>query len=289
MKDSRHLGPLAMALAAVALLSDCGGGGGGYGGGSSGGGMTTYTVGGRVDGLDASTSVLLKNASNSDTVTVSANGGFAFPTALAYLASYNVQVTTSPAGRTCTVINGSGTVPTANVSNVTVACTSDTNAPAVGDLVITEVMADPVGTDTSKEWFEVLNVTGGAFDIGGLVVSSGSGLFVIPAGTSITPGAFFVFASSADSTANGGLPTVNVNYGSALQLANTGFNMSITAAATLVDAVNLGTMPPDVSLALKQSMLDATANDSLTNWCNSTTTYGAGGKGTPGATNSDCP
>jgi hypothetical protein len=289
MKDSRHLGPLAMALAAVALLSDCGGGGA-YGGGSSGGGMTTYTVGGRVDGLDASTSVLLKNASNSDTVTVSANGGFAFPMPLTYLAAYDVQVQTNPTGRTCVVLNGSGTVPFGNVTNVTVACTSNSNAPAPGDLVITEVLADPAGApDTFKEWFEVLNTNAGARDIGGVVVTSGTGLFVVPAGKSIPGGAFFVFAGSSDSTVNGGLPPVDVNYGSSLTLANTNFNLNLSVAGSSVDSVGFTTMPDGASLALSESHTDPTANDAVANWCTSTTAYGtAGNKGTPGATNADC-
>jgi hypothetical protein len=289
MKDSAgHLRPLAIALAAVALLSDCGGGGG-YGGGG-GGGATTYTVGGRVDGLDASTSVLLKNASNSDTVTVSANGGFAFPMPLTYLAAYDVQVQTNPTGRTCVVINGSGSVPFGNVTNVTVACTSGTNAPAPGDLVITEVLADPAGTDTSKEWFEVLNTNAGARDIGGVVVTSGTGLFVVPAGKTIPGGAFFVFAGSSDSTTNGGLPPVDVNYGSSLTLANTNFSLSLSVAGSSVDSVGFTTMPDGASFALSESHTDPTANDAVANWCTSTTAYGtAGNKGTPGAANADCP
>src|SRR5262247_690151 len=118
MKNSART--LAVALATAALLSDCGGGGG-YGGGSSGGGVTTYSVGGRVDGLDASTSVVLKNNSNNDMVTVSANGSFAFPVGLTYQAAYDVTVQTNPTGRTCVVINGSSTVPLANVTRVVVA------------------------------------------------------------------------------------------------------------------------------------------------------------------------
>lgn len=289
MKDSRHLRPLAMALAAVALLSDCGGGGGGYGGGSPGGGATTYTVGGTVAGLAAATSVVLANGT--DTVTVSTNGGFAFPTGLAYTSPYNVTVQTDPTGRTCVVINGAGTVPFANVTNVTVACTSNTNAPLAGDLVINEILANPAGaTDTGKEWFEVLNKNAGARDLGGVVVTSGSGLFVVPAGTSIPAGALFVFAGSSDSAVNGGLPPVDVNYGSSLTLANTNFNLSLSVAGSSVDSVSFTTMPDGASFALSESHADPTANDAVANWCTSTTAYGtAGNKGTPGAVNADCP
>src|SRR5262249_2744658 len=120
MKDFRIL---AAALAAAALLSDCGGSGGGYGGGggSPGGGGGIYSIGGRVDGLDASTSVLLKNNSNGDTVTVSTNGNFTFPVLLNYLDAYDVQVQNDPTGRHCIVLNGTGAVPFNNVANVAVA------------------------------------------------------------------------------------------------------------------------------------------------------------------------
>src|SRR5262249_44185851 len=92
---------LATALAAAALLSDCGGGGGGYGSPGGGGGATTYTVGGTVEGLSASTSAVLANGA--DTATVSANGSFTLPAGLAYTAPYNVTVQTQPTGRTCVV------------------------------------------------------------------------------------------------------------------------------------------------------------------------------------------
>jgi hypothetical protein len=285
MKDPRHLRPLALALAAVALLSDCGGGG--YG--SSGSSTTNYSVGGRVDGLDTSTSVVLKNASNNDSVTVSANGSFVFQTQLTYTAPYDVQVQTNPTGRTCIVLNGSGTVPFANVTNVVVACTSDTSAPAAGNLVITEVMANPAGaSDTGKEWFEVTNSTGGPLDLGGVLVTRGSNQFVIPAGSSIPSGAFFIFAGNSSAAANGGLPHVDVDYGAALQLVDSSFDLSLRAAGILVDAVSFTTAMPDgSSRELKSTNLTATDNDNEANWCTSTTAYGAGGNGTPGAAN-DC-
>jgi hypothetical protein len=82
-----------------------------------------YTIGGTVSGLSASTSVtLLDNGTNS--LTVSANGAFTFTTALASGATYSVTVGTQPTGETCTVTNGSGTVGSANVTNVVVACSA---------------------------------------------------------------------------------------------------------------------------------------------------------------------
>jgi 6-phosphogluconolactonase (cycloisomerase 2 family) len=82
---------------------------------------TVYTVGGTVSGLGTSASVTLLD-NGSDPTTVSANGAFTFPTALAGGASWNVTVGTQPAGETCTVSNASGTQIDANVTAVTVVC-----------------------------------------------------------------------------------------------------------------------------------------------------------------------
>jgi uncharacterized membrane protein len=89
------------------------------GGDASGAGGTTYSVGGNVSGLSG-TVVLQDNGG--DSLTATANGPFTFPTSLASGAVYNVTVATNPSGQTCTVSSGSGTVGSANVTNVAVTC-----------------------------------------------------------------------------------------------------------------------------------------------------------------------
>lgn len=81
-----------------------------------------YTIGGSVSGLLAGNSVTLLDNGTS-TATVSANGAFTFGTALASGSTYAVTVG-NPPGQTCSVTNGSGTVAGANVTNVTVACST---------------------------------------------------------------------------------------------------------------------------------------------------------------------
>ena len=91
-----------------------------WSGGATTGGGTAYTVGGTVSGLSG-TVVLQDNAG--DDLSVTANGSFTFATALASGAAYNVTVKTSPSGQSCSVANGSGTVASANVTDVAVTCT----------------------------------------------------------------------------------------------------------------------------------------------------------------------
>jgi hypothetical protein len=84
----------------------------------------TYTVGGTLSGLGTGKSVtLLNNGGNS--LTLVANGAFAFSTALAGGASYAVTVGSHPTGQTCSVTGGSGTVGSSNVTNIGVACTNN--------------------------------------------------------------------------------------------------------------------------------------------------------------------
>ena len=80
---------------------------------------TTFTVGGTVSGLTGS--VTLRN-NGGDNLVRNANGSFTFATALATGSAYAVTVFSQPAGQTCTVTNGSGTIASANVTNVTVTC-----------------------------------------------------------------------------------------------------------------------------------------------------------------------
>jgi hypothetical protein len=90
------------------------------GGTATTGGGATYTVGGTVSGLSG-TVVLQDNAG--DDLTVTANGSFTFATALASGSAYNVTVEISPSGQSCSVADGSGTIASANVTNVAVTCT----------------------------------------------------------------------------------------------------------------------------------------------------------------------
>ena len=83
--------------------------------------VATYTVGGTVSGLSG-TVVLQDNGG--DNLTVTASGGFTFATPLTAGSAYDVTVLTSPAGQTCTVGNGSGTVGSADITNVAVTCTA---------------------------------------------------------------------------------------------------------------------------------------------------------------------
>jgi hypothetical protein len=115
-------------LLALLTLAACGGGNG-----SSGESGSPHTIGGTISGLNGSGLALQDNGGA--TLKISGNGNFTFATAVAGGNSFNVTVSTQPTdpSQTCTVAHGSGTVSGDDITNVAVACT--TNSFTVGGTV----------------------------------------------------------------------------------------------------------------------------------------------------------
>lgn len=81
----------------------------------------TYTVGGSISGLASGQSVTLLD-NGGDGYVATANGTFTFASALATGAAYAVTVGTQPTIQSCAVVNGTGTVANAAITNVAVNC-----------------------------------------------------------------------------------------------------------------------------------------------------------------------
>ncbi len=160
--------------------------------------------------------------------------------------------------------------------------------PAVGDLVVSELMPDPNGTDTAGEWFEVYVVRD--VDLNGLGLGTAVGTvkdtLVDTSCLAATAGSYLVFARSTDATTNGGLPSVYKT--ESLTLGNTSGTVVLSVNGTVIDQVSYTKAPAGASLSLDPAKLDANANDDPTAFCSGVATYGAGGKGTPGAANPPC-
>jgi len=102
------------------------------------------TIGGTVTGLEGSGLVLQNN--ESDDEPIAADGEFTFDTPLTPGTSYNVSVKTQPSdpGQTCSVDNGSGLVPTEDVTNVSVTC----GEPVLADVFKVAAEGDILDDDT---------------------------------------------------------------------------------------------------------------------------------------------
>lgn len=82
--------------------------------------VNSYTVGGTISGLTVPGLVL---ANGADELALAANATtFTMNNPVANGGGYAVTVRSQPAGRTCTVANGTGSVNASNVGNVTVTC-----------------------------------------------------------------------------------------------------------------------------------------------------------------------
>jgi len=164
-------------------------------------------------------------------------------------------------------------------------CTAPTS------IVINEIMQNPnVVDDTDGEWFELYNAGSESVDLNGCVISdNGSDSpHTINASLVVPADGYAVLARNADFASNGGV-TVDYEY-AGIDIGNTDDEIVITCCGTEIDRVNYddGATFPDptgASMFLKDSDLDNNAGE---NWCESTSVYGGGDLGTPGAQNDTC-
>lgn len=87
-----------------------------------------YSIGGSVSGLSGTGLVIQNNGA--DNINIPGNGNFTFANLLSSNSSYSVSILTNPVSPTqnCTVANGTGTITNANITNVSISCsTSNTN------------------------------------------------------------------------------------------------------------------------------------------------------------------
>jgi hypothetical protein len=168
-------------------------------------------------------------------------------------------------------------------------------APAVGELVISEVLANPANvagaTDATREWFEVASTSAAAFDLNELTVGriGAAGQPVASARClSVPAGGFAVFARSADPRLDGMLPQVSAAF--SFGLVDTDGDIQISQGATVLDAVRWATATPGVASQLDPRHVTPADNDDPSHFCAAAPAYGdQTNRGTPGAANPPCP
>jgi hypothetical protein len=113
---------LASLLALLSALAACSNGRGSVDEPPSQGAEDSFAIGGTVSGLVGSGLVLQNNGGGN--LAVAADGSFAFAERLATGVAYNVTVLSQPTSpsQSCTVASGSGSVGSADISNVAVTC-----------------------------------------------------------------------------------------------------------------------------------------------------------------------
>ncbi|PCC67752.1 hypothetical protein SAMN02745121_02388 [Nannocystis exedens] len=165
-------------------------------------------------------------------------------------------------------------------------------SPGVGDLVITEFLANPSGTETDREWFEVLaNADVDLNNVKALSKFAPTPAELAAAKTfggtdciAVTAGTRALVARKADPAVNGGLPGVDAVFG--FSLANSAGAVSLAVGDLVLDAVQWATSQgEDIATQLDPGVSNPALNDDTdaAPWCD------AVGPGTPKQENPACP
>ena len=235
--------------------------------------ISLFDGGGLVEQFDVATDAVF--AGTNVTVTPSST--------LSNLTSYYVQVDLGAITDASANANDYGGFNDNTTWNFT---TDNLGAAAPGDIVITEIMQNPSAVgDSAGEWFEIFNASASSINLQGWTINSGEFHTIDNGGPLIIgPGSYMVLGINSDSLLNGGV-TVDYQY-SGLFLGNgTDQLVLITAGALEIDRVEWdnGSTFPDpngASMALTSTSVD---NNVGANWITSSTSFGDGDLGTPGA------
>jgi len=205
----------------------------------------SFNVGGTVSGLVGS---LVLQDNGGDALTISANGTFTFATPVAQGSTYAVTIQTQPSTQTCTVANGTATLGAANVSTVSVTCS--TNAYTVGGTVSglsgTVVMQDNSADSTTLNangafTFSAPVAQGGSYDI--TVQTQPATQTCTVANGSATMGGSNVTNVTVTCTNNN--TTLSVSATGTIPVNNGSGTLTITNTGTINTAYNVyATLPP---------------------------------------------
>jgi hypothetical protein len=163
-----------------------------------------------------------------------------------------------------------------------------------GDLVITEVMPNPAGTDTGQEWFEIYNASSAAIDLSGLTleyhkVDGSEENSHVMEELVIEPGDYVVVGGMAAD-----LKPDYVDYGFGNDLGSF-LNGGAVLALRCGDEVIDETTYPDaesedgVAFGIDGNVApNSVANDTVDNFCPATVEFASLSFGSPGESNEPC-
>jgi hypothetical protein len=159
-----------------------------------------------------------------------------------------------------------------------------------GDLVVTEVMLNPAYCgDSDCEWIEVYNATSGTVNLNGLRIEDTGGStghiyddLVVAAGS-------YTVLGVGDGTSWGYTDFTPSGFYGSLAWTQGGDMVSLSNSTLTMDSGAEWTEEPvsaGYSWQLDVDALDASSNDTVSNWCASATQIGSSGDyGTPGTVN----
>lgn len=114
-----------------------------------------FSISGNLTGLQGS--VTLQN-NGAESLTLNGSGSFSFSTQVAKGFTYNITVVSQPSGQFCDITNGSGTVDTSPINDITIICTSNrysvggTVTGLTGDLTLNNNGSDSLVLNASGDF-----------------------------------------------------------------------------------------------------------------------------------------
>ena len=174
-------------------------------------------------------------------------------------------------------------------------------SPLPGEVVITELMINPVATDdVTGEWVEVQNVSAYWLDLSGAVLADRGvdGVEIVAAYTDsmmVEPGGFFTICAESDYWENGGVDCDSTFHywtlGGGFALSNTEDEVILTSSIGMIlDEFTYGEgfAVEGESMGLRTDRTSPVANDFASNWCEQISFLPFGDGGTPRETNDSC-
>lgn len=162
--------------------------------------------------------------------------------------------------------------------------------PGAGEVIVTEVLANPSVREATQEWFEVLALR--SVDLNDVTVATATATDKLTASKClrVEAGSYAIIARSADPFVNGDLPAPLIT--TTLSLANSNERLSLVLGDAGIDMAAITTSANGVAWQLDPTLLSAAANDDPASFCHATQPWGADGGGdwgTPAAANTACP
>jgi hypothetical protein len=169
-----------------------------------------------------------------------------------------------------------------------------------GDVVISEIMYDPSGTEPDEEWVEIYNTTSSPKLLGGLTLEDNGGRSTVistSANVEVPAKGYVLLVNSRSAAASQGIPGGSSAYEyfstTGPLLANSASaSIALKSGGTTLCEIAFGgfsfSLPTGGGASIQLKTLTASASSSKASWCVATTAWSSGDKGTPGKAN-NCP
>jgi len=180
------------------------------------------------------------------------------------------------------------TVTAPNGEETAFACHEQPGAsPTAGQIVITELLVDPVASDDAfGEWLEITNTTATDLDLFGTKLRSGAVQITFDTHLLVRPGEHLVIGVDGVGTRNGAVhPDICVPY-EQFGLANgASFVELLTNGLQVVDRVEWGGANLAIDPGVSDERIDRTGPSTVANFTNAVAAWSGGDLGTPGVVN----